>query len=71
MYPPYKFTLPPEDRATFEKWLRGIATFYACVAVLIVCAFAVLHSAGGTTRNDVVATTTSSAAIANPPAAMH
>jgi hypothetical protein len=37
---PFKATLTAADRATFNKWLFGVSGFYACVAVLVICAAA-------------------------------
>jgi hypothetical protein len=51
MHPPYKRTLTPADRLIFERWLRGVAVFYAALALLVVSAVAIGHVVGNTANN--------------------
>jgi hypothetical protein len=67
MYPPYKRTLTPADRLTFQKWLRGIAVFYAALALLVVSAVAIGHVAGNTARNLAAITESSPPSSAGVP----
>jgi hypothetical protein len=45
MEEPYKHTLTATDRAIFDKWLLGVAGFYASLVLLVICAIGLSHLA--------------------------
>jgi hypothetical protein len=42
----FNHTLSPADRITVAKWQRGVAAFYASIALLILVGVAVAHYRG-------------------------
>jgi hypothetical protein len=51
---PFNHTLPPTDRIIVEKWARGVAAFYASIALLALIGVAVAHHRGDGAQNQFV-----------------
>jgi hypothetical protein len=61
MHPTFRNILTPEDRATHAKWMRVVAMFYGCAALLVLLAAIILPSASPVQPRG-------SAVLADPPA---
>ena len=51
---PFNHTLSPTDRIIVAKWARGVAAFYASIALLALIGVAVAHHRGDGAQNEFV-----------------
>ena len=50
----FNHTLSPADRIAVAKWTRGVAAFYASIALLSLIGVAVAHYRGEGAQNQIV-----------------
>ena len=43
---PFQYTFTPTDRRVFQQWLVGVATFYGCIALMVLVVI-LIRSYGG------------------------